>query len=365
MNSTSDRKIIVTGGSGFIGSAFIRRVTSDSQWQVLNLDKLTYAGSLESTASIAHLKNYEFVQGDITDRALIDDVFKRFKPNGIIHFAAESHVDRSISSSSSFISTNVIGTHTLLEASRAYLQVAERGVRDQFKFHHISTDEVFGSLGDVGFFSESSTYNPSSPYSASKAASDHLVRSWQKTYNLPFVISNCSNNYGPFQHPEKLIPAMICRALEDRPLTIYGDGLHVRDWIFVDDNVDALLKIFENGRIGESYNVGGGFEKRNVDVVQGICLILDELRPRASEDSYTNLMTFVSDRPGHDRRYALDSTKVKATMGWSPKESFDSGLRKTVLWYLENIDWCRQMLSKAKDSTEESSPPLGVSSHEP
>ncbi len=345
MTTKKAKRIIVTGGAGFIGSAFIRRIIATTDWQVLNIDKLTYAGNMETLASIADSPNYQFIRGDICDRRLVDKILTDFRPDGLIHFAAESHVDRSINEPAPFISTNILGTYTLLESVRIYLETAGPNIKNSFRFHQISTDEVFGSLGDNGFFSEDSSYRPNSPYSASKAASDHLARAWQKTYRLPLVITNCSNNYGPFQHPEKLIPLIIFNALQEKPLPIYGDGQNVRDWLFVEDHVDAVLTVFESGKIGETYNVGGDCEKKNIEVVTKICDMLDVKRPRTAGRKYRELIKFVADRPGHDFRYAMSCTKIKGELGWRPRENFERGIEKTLDWYISNMEWCEKMRS--------------------
>jgi dTDP-glucose 4,6-dehydratase len=329
---------LVTGGAGFIGSALCRRTVA-AGWHVLNLDKLTYAANLSSLAPIADHERYHFVQGDICDRPLVDRLLEDFRPEAIIHLAAESHVDRSIDGSGDFVRTNVVGTHTLLEAALAYWTKAPADIRAKFRFLHVSTDEVYGSLGDEGLFTETTAYDPRSPYSATKAASDHLASAWRHTYGLPVLISNCSNNYGPYHFPEKLIPLIILNALEGKPLPVYGDGAQVRDWLYVDDHVDALRLIVETGVVGETYNVGGNNERRNLEVVEAICDILDVSAPNAAIGSRRSLITFVADRPGHDRRYAIDSSKLRDTLGWRPSESIETGIRKTVEWYLANEDW--------------------------
>ncbi len=336
------KKVIITGGAGFIGSALIRHIIkTQPQYQILNLDKLTYAGNLASLAEISDSPNYRFVQGDICDSTLMTSLFQEFRPMGIIHLAAESHVDRSIDGPKEFIDTNILGTYTLLEATRGYLETLEASEKSSFRFQHISTDEVFGSLGENGFFTETTPYQPRSPYSASKAASDHLVRAWHHTFGVPILLTNCSNNYGPYQFPEKLIPLVILNALEGKPLPIYGKGDNVRDWLFVDDHADALLTVFEKGHIGESYNIGGHNEQTNLSVVKNICQILDELQPRKEGNSYSELIKFVFDRPGHDHRYAIDASFIGEKLNWRPKETFASGLKKTVSWYLqERKGWC-------------------------
>src|ERR1035437_3781814 len=330
-------RVLVTGGAGFIGSAVCRHLVLEHDWHVLNVDKLTYAANLESLAVIANHPNYRFVRADVCDRAALDKQFSEFAPNAVMHLAAESHVDRSIAGPAEFIRTNVNGTHTLLEAARAYWSGLKGEAKDRFRFHHISTDEVYGSLGPTEFFHELTPYDPRSPYSASKAASDHLVCAWHHTYGLPAVISNCSNNYGPFHFPEKLIPLIILNALEGKRLPVYGDGLNVRDWLYVEDHVRALVLVLSKGRIGQSYNVGGRSERTNLQVVQTICDLLDELRP--INHLRRDLINFVPDRPGHDRRYAIDPSKIENELGWHSMETFESGLRKTVQWYLGHPEW--------------------------
>jgi dTDP-glucose 4,6-dehydratase len=330
------RKVIVTGGAGFIGSALCRYLTKECQWQVLNFDALTYAGHLGSVADLESTGCYQFVRGDIGDRDAVRGLLKNFQPDGVVNLAAESHVDRSIDGPAAFLQTNVVGTFYLLEEVRAYWSGLDESRRRQFRFLQISTDEVFGSLGKEGLFTEASPYQPNSPYSASKASSDHYVRAWHETYGLPTLITNCSNNYGPYQFPEKLIPLMVLNALDGKPLPVYGNGENIRDWLYVDDHVRALKTVFENGEVGSSYNVGGRSERKNIDVVKSICRILGELRPgRAYED----LITHVADRPGHDWRYAIDSSKLERELGWKPIETFESGLRKTVEWYLTHREW--------------------------
>jgi dTDP-glucose 4,6-dehydratase len=338
-------KIFVTGGAGFIGSAVIRNIIrTRPTWTVVNIDKLTYAGNLESLREIADSSRYLFRQVDICDKAKIRALFDEFKPDGIMHLAAESHVDRSIDGPGEFIQTNIIGTYTLLECARSYWSGLEDAAKKKFRFHHISTDEVFGTLGDTGFFTEDTPYMPNSPYSASKASSDHLVRAWHETFKLPVVTTNCSNNYGPYHFPEKLIPLMILNALDHKPLPVYGKGDNVRDWLFVEDHAEALLTVFEKGKIGETYNVGGNNEKQNLEVVHTICDLLDEMKKRSDGKSYRDLITYVADRPGHDKRYAIDASKIMKELGWKPKETFESGIRKTVAWYLENsVGWCKRV----------------------
>lgn len=339
-------RILVTGGAGFIGSALIRHLIETTAHDVLNLDKLTYAGNLESLSSIATNTRYEFVQADIADRAKVDAVLERFAPHAIMHLAAESHVDRSIDGPAAFIETNIVGTYSLLEAARAYWAKLPAAEREAFRFHHVSTDEVYGDLHGVDdLFTETTPYAPSSPYSASKAASDHLVRAWHRTYGLPVLLSNCSNNYGPFQFPEKLIPLTILNALAGRPLPVYGNGLQVRDWLFVEDHARALLQVLCAGQVGETYNIGGHNEQKNIDVVRSICALLEELAPDhpAGVNHYADLISFVQDRPGHDQRYAIDASKIQRELGWTPAETFQSGLRKTVQWYLDNSEWCQHV----------------------
>ena len=346
----SDR-FLITGGSGFIGSAYVKFLINSTEHAVLNLDKLTYASNQASLEAIDTNIRYRFVQGDILDSALIENILSEFQPNFIVHLAAESHVDRSIADAGNFVNTNIVGTYVLLEASRKYWQELNYEDAQKFKFHHISTDEVFGSLPELGLFSESSPYDPSSPYSASKAASDHLVRSWHRTYGLPILITNSSNNYGPHQFPEKLIPLTIMNALNEQPITVYGDGKNIRDWLYVSDHIDALYQLLLKGDEGNSYNIGGNNQKTNLEVVEGICNILDELLPRASDPtslSYSDLILFVSDRPGHDLRYAIDTNKIENHLNWHPKESFASGLRKTVIWYIENQSWVTNLTERIK-----------------
>jgi dTDP-glucose 4,6-dehydratase len=339
-------RILITGGAGFIGSALIRELIRHTEHEVLNLDKLTYAGNLESLTSIANDTRYEFVQADIIDQAAISAVLTRFQPHAIMHLAAESHVDRSIDGPADFIQTNIVGTYSLLEATRAWWQTLAEPEKIAFRFHHISTDEVYGDLhGTDDLFTEVTPYAPSSPYSASKAAADHLVRAWQRTYGLPVLLTNCSNNYGPFHFPEKLIPLIILNALAGKPLPVYGDGLQVRDWLFVEDHARALLKVVTAGVVGETYNIGGHNEQTNIDVVRSLCALLEELAPHKPEgvEHYADLITFVQDRPGHDLRYAIDASKIERELGWVPEETFETGLRKTVQWYLNNLEWCRRV----------------------
>ncbi|UFH49211.1 dTDP-glucose 4,6-dehydratase [Pseudomonas sp. KNUC1026] len=339
-------RILVTGGAGFIGSAVVRHLIANTEHEVLNLDKLTYAGNLESLQPIASNSRYEFVQADIADQPTVARLLARFEPDVIMHLAAESHVDRSIDGPGDFIQTNVVGTYALLEATRGYWSQLPEARRSAFRFHHISTDEVYGDLHGVDdLFTETTPYAPSSPYSASKAASDHLVRAWHRTYGLPVVVTNCSNNYGPYHFPEKLIPLVILNALEGKPLPVYGDGKQVRDWLFVEDHARALVEVATRGKVGETYNIGGHNEQQNIEVVRGICTLLEELAPQrpAGVAHFADLITFVKDRPGHDQRYAIDASKIKHDLGWVPAETFETGLRKTVQWYLANLEWCRHV----------------------
>ncbi|MCF2908838.1 dTDP-glucose 4,6-dehydratase [Pseudoalteromonas sp. DL2-H2.2] len=344
-------KVLVTGGAGFIGSALIRYLINETDNSVINVDKLTYAGNLESLKSVATSDRYFFEQVDICERNELENTFKRYKPDLVMHLAAESHVDRSITGPAEFIKTNIVGTYTLLEVAREYWSTLSESEKGKFRFHHISTDEVYGDLphpeeiknksDDLPLFTEQTPYAPSSPYSASKASSDHLVRAWLRTFGLPTIITNCSNNYGPYHFPEKLIPLVILNALEGKSLPIYGKGDQIRDWLYVDDHARALYKVVTEGVIGETYNIGGHNEKQNIEVVKTICDILDELVPK--EQSYAELITFVDDRPGHDRRYAIDSSKMNKELSWNPVETFETGLRKTVKWYLNNQDWCQNV----------------------
>lgn len=335
-------KILVTGGAGFIGSALVRFLIKNTDHYVINVDKLTYAGNLESLSSVADSERYAFEKVDICDKTELTRVFTTHQPDVIIHLAAESHVDRSITGSAEFIETNIIGTYTLLEVSRHYWNDLATSAKQVFRFHHVSTDEVYGDLvGINNLFTETTPYAPSSPYSASKASSDHLVRAWGRTYGLPILVTNCSNNYGPYHFPEKLIPLTILNALEGKPLPIYGEGLQIRDWLYVEDHARALYKVLSQGKIGETYNIGGHNEKRNIDVVNALCDLLEELAPihPVGIKHYRDLITYVKDRPGHDMRYAIDASKIAQELGWRPKETFESGLRKTVMWYLTNNEW--------------------------
>jgi len=341
-------KILVTGGAGFIGSAVIRHIINNTNDSVLNLDKLTYAGNLESLVSVESSDRYVFEQVDICDRVELDRVFKQYQPDAVMHLAAESHVDRSITGPSDFIQTNIVGTYSLLEATREYWSGLSADAKLVFRFHHISTDEVYGDLphpdeqvSKLPLFTENTPYAPSSPYSASKASSDHLVRAWLRTYGLPTIVTNCSNNYGPYHFPEKLIPLVILNALEGKPLPIYGKGDQIRDWLFVEDHARALYKVVTKGKIGETYNIGGHNEKQNLEVVKAICGILDTLVPKGT--AYAEQITYVSDRPGHDRRYAIDATKMSYELNWIPEETFETGLRKTIEWYLTNQTWCKHV----------------------
>jgi dTDP-glucose 4,6-dehydratase len=335
------KTILVTGGAGFIGSNFVRHMLSTyKDITIINLDKLTYAGNLDSLADVLKDPRHIFVRGGIEDRSLVEYLLTQYRPQVVVNFAAESHVDRSIDGPAAFIQTNVLGTFTLLEAVRAYWQPLAKEEKDNFRFLHISTDEVYGSLGPEGYFTETTPYAPNSPYSASKAASDHLVRAWHHTYGLPVLTTNCSNNYGPYQFPEKLIPLMIMSALDGKPLPVYGDGQNVRDWLYVLDHCRAIDTVIRRGRPGETYNIGGNNEKTNLEVVHTICDILDEMKPKADGSSYRTQLTFVQDRPGHDRRYAIDASKIRQELGWQPQETFNSGIRKTVEWYVTNRAWC-------------------------
>ena len=330
-------RIIVTGGAGFIGSALVRHLVLEKGYEVLNIDKLTYAGTLSSLQDVSSRPNYRFLKADIVDPVVVATAFESFRPHRVMHLAAESHVDRSITGARDFIETNVVGTFALLEQARHYWVSLPEREKAAFRFLHVSTDEVYGSLGETGLFSEETHYDPSSPYSASKAAADHLAKAWARTYGLPVVVSNCSNNYGPYHFPEKLIPLMILNAFEGKPLPVYGSGANVRDWLYVEDHVRALDVIAERGRLGETYNVGGRNERRNIDVVRRICTLMDYHRPRA--EPHEQLIRYVSDRPGHDARYAIDAGKLEAELGWRAIENFDSGIEKTVCWYLENQWW--------------------------
>jgi len=335
--------VLITGGAGFIGSAVIRQLIAETAATVINVDKLTYAGNLQSLSSVADDPRYCFEHVDICDAAEVARLFREHQPDAVMHLAAESHVDRSISGPAAFIETNIVGTYTLLEAAREYWSVLPVERKNAFRFHHISTDEVYGSLGGTGFFTEDTAYQPNSPYSASKASSDHLVRAWHHTYGLPVITTNCSNNYGPYHFPEKLIPLIILNACNGKPLPIYGKGDNIRDWLYVDDHARALRLALERGRVGETYNIGGWNEKTNLEVVHAICAILDELHPQGKP--HASLITYVQDRPGHDRRYAIDASKIANELGWKPLETFETGLRKTVAWYLANTAWTNAVIS--------------------
>ncbi|QUJ68200.1 dTDP-glucose 4,6-dehydratase [Photobacterium sp. GJ3] len=340
-------KILVTGGAGFIGSAVVRHIIQNTTDSVINLDKLTYAGNLESLNNISENDRYCFEQVDICDKAALERVFAEHQPDAVMHLAAESHVDRSIDGPADFIETNIIGTYHLLEVSRAYWNQLDEARKTAFRFHHISTDEVYGDLeGTTDLFTENTSYKPSSPYSASKASSDHLVRAWLRTYGFPTIVTNCSNNYGPYHFPEKLIPLMILNALDGKPLPVYGDGMQIRDWLFVEDHARALYKVVTQGVVGETYNIGGHNEKANIEVVKTLCALLEELVPEKPTGlaSYESLITYVADRPGHDVRYAIDASKIERELGWTPEETFETGLRKTVEWYLNNKTWWQRVL---------------------
>ena len=339
-------RIFVTGGAGFIGSALVRHLIENTDYEVLNFDKLTYAGTLSTVERVANSNRYRFVQGDICDAEAVRAAIAEFRPDVITHLAAESHVDRSIDGPGAFIQTNVVGTYTMLAKARSYWQSLEGAAKDAFRFHHISTDEVYGSLGEEGLFTEDTPYDPRSPYSASKAGSDHLVSAWGHTFGLPVLITNCSNNYGPYHFPEKLVPLMIAKALDGEPLPVYGKGDQVRDWLFVEDHVRALQAVFERGELGRTYNVGGFNEKQNIEVVRTICGILDRLRPRADGKPYAEQITSVADRPGHDKRYAIDATRIEQELGWRPQETFETGIEKTVRWYLDNEAWWRPIVER-------------------
>lgn len=333
--------LFVTGGAGFIGSAVIRQVIRETEDVVVNIDKLTYAGNPDSLRDVSSNPRYKFEKVDICDAAAISQLFQKYQPDAVMHLAAESHVDRSIDGPAAFIETNILGTYTLLEAARQYWQQQRGSKPDAFRFQHISTDEVYGSLGSTGLFTEETPYQPNSPYSASKASSDHLVRAWHHTYGLPVVTTNCSNNYGPYQYPEKLIPLMILNARDGKPLPVYGQGTNIRDWLHVDDHARALRMVLAKGRAGETYNIGGLNEKTNLEVVHTICALMDELAPHSQHVPHKGLINFVADRPGHDQRYAIDASKIQRELGWRPSETFESGLRKTVQWYLDHKTWCR------------------------
>ncbi len=340
--------VLITGGAGFIGANFVLDWVANTDEKIINLDKLTYAGNLESLASLSRNPQHVFVQGDIGDDKLLPKLLAEHQPRAVLNFAAESHVDRSIHGPGDFIETNIVGTFRLLESVRGYWQSLSAEAQQQFRFLHVSTDEVYGSLTPQDpAFSENNKYEPNSPYSASKAASDHLVRAWHHTYGLPVLTTNCSNNYGPLHFPEKLIPLMIVNALAGKPLPVYGDGMQVRDWLYVKDHCSAIRRVLEGGRLGETYNVGGWNEKPNIDIVNTVCALLDEMRPRADGQSYASQITYVKDRPGHDRRYAIDARKLEKELGWRPAETFETGIRKTVAWYLDNAEWVAHVQSGA------------------
>lgn len=336
-------KILVTGGAGFIGSAVIRQYISDTEHEVINLDALTYAGNLESLKDVESNSRYHFERADIRNKDVIELIFDKYQPDAVMHLAAESHVDRSIDGPADFIMTNIVGTYNLLDVTKHYWDQLGEDKKVAFRFHHVSTDEVYGDLDEQGFFTEETAYDPSSPYSASKASSDHLVRAWHRTYGLPVVITNCSNNYGPFQFPEKLIPLVTLNALEGKQLPVYGNGSQIRDWLHVDDHARALRLVLEQGVLGETYNIGGHNEKTNLDVVKTICNLLDEMVPDSKHVPHEGLITFVADRPGHDVRYAIDADKIDKSLGWIPQETFESGIKKTIQWYLGNSKWCEHV----------------------
>ncbi len=354
----SGLRLLVTGGAGFIGSAVVRLALASGAGRVVNLDKLTYAGSLDTVASVSADPRYAFEKIDLADQPVLTAVFERHRPNAVMHLAAETHVDRSIDAPAAFIETNIRGTFVLLEVARRYWSKLAADDRARFRLHHVSSDEVFGSLGHTGSFNEETRYDPRSPYSASKAAADHLVRAWHHTYGLPVVVTNCSNNYGPYQFPEKLIPHLIANALDGRELPVYGKGENVRDWLYVEDHAEALLLILTRGRIGETYNIGGRAEMRNIDLVRRLCAELDRAAPSAA-GPYERLIRFVADRPGHDLRYAIDPAKIERELGWRPRESIDSGLAKTVRWYLDNRAWWQEVRQRIYDGRRLGSPPAG------
>lgn len=338
-------KIIVTGGAGFIGSALVRYLINQTKYEVINIDKLTYAGNLNSLSDISNNDRYHFERTDICDKEAVEKIFNDYQPSAVMHLAAESHVDRSIDGPSDFLNTNVVGTYTLLEAARSYLNSMDTSEKNNFRFLHVSTDEVYGSLGSDGYFSETSAYKPNSPYSASKASSDHFVRAWSHTFGLPTMITNCSNNYGPYQFPEKLIPVVILKALQGEPIPVYGKGQNIRDWLYVEDHVRALIEVLQKGRPGETYLIGGRNERTNLQIVREICVILDEFVKNPHVRTHSSLIQFVKDRPGHDMRYAIDPTKIESEVGWKPQVSFEEGLKRTVKWYLENKTWWQDVLS--------------------
>lgn len=338
-------KIMLTGGAGFIGSAVVRQLIGETDHEVINVDKLTYAGNLESLAAARTNPRHHFEQVDICDAATVGQLFEQHRPDAVMHLAAESHVDRSIDGPGAFVQTNVVGTFTLLHAARAYWGGLDTEAKARFRFHHVSTDEVYGSLGPTGYFTEETPYDPRSPYSASKAASDHLARAWHHTYGMPTLVTNCSNNYGPYHFPEKLIPLVILNAKAGKPLPVYGKGDNIRDWLYVDDHARALRLVLEQGKPGETYNIGGHNERTNLEVVEGICALLDELVPDSPHRPHKNLIKFVADRPGHDQRYAIDAGKIERELGWTPAETFETGLKRTVAWYLANDEWCQNVQS--------------------
>lgn len=341
--------VIVTGGAGFIGSNLIRYILSETSWNVLNIDKLTYAGHKVSLSDVEQNERYQFANTDICNSFEVEKLLSSFQPDYIMHLAAESHVDRSIDGAGDFIKTNIVGTYTLLDIARKYFRTLSDSRKNNFRFLHVSTDEVYGTLGETGLFKESTPYDPRSPYSASKASSDHLVMAWFHTYNLPVLITNCSNNYGPYQFPEKLIPVVILKSMFGDQIPIYGKGDNVRDWLYVEDHAQALLTVLQRGRLGETYNIGGNNERKNIEIVDRVCELLDELKPRIDGLSYKTQKTYVKDRPGHDKRYAIDASKIKSELGWEPMETFESGFRKTVKWYLENLEWCNEVTNSNYD----------------